>query len=142
MLIEHLLASLSAERSVAPPAIGPDARERLARYDWPGNIRELRNVIDRMVILHNGRRIGIEDLPPKLRGDQPSRSHPLPFTADLPAEGLDLRRELARIEEHLIRQALLATHGNKNQAAQLLGLKRTTLVEKLKKQPLAAAVGA
>jgi DNA-binding NtrC family response regulator len=141
-LLEHLLATLSSERGVTPPTILPDARERLLSYDWPGNIRELRNVVDRMVILLAGRRVGAAQLPKKLQARRATRRDNGSFDVQLPPDGLDLRSELARLEERLIRQALLATSGNKNQAAQLLGLKRTTLVEKLKKQPQACAVGA
>ncbi len=143
-LLEHLLATLSSKRGVAPPTVLPDARERLLAYDWPGNIRELRNIVDRMVILFAGRRVGARQLPPKLRARRDARRDQGGLEMQLPPDGLDLRRELQRLEEQLIRQALLATSGNKNQAAQLLGLKRTTLVEKLKKQPqaFAAAMGA
>ena len=137
-LIEHLLATLSAERGVTPPALTPEAREALCSYDWPGNIRELRNIIDRLVILHSGRRLAKSDLPPKIQRPAP-RAASGSLDMELPSDGMDLRAELARLEESLIRQALLATAGNKNQAAQLLGLKRTTLVEKLRK-PLAMAV--
>lgn len=138
LLIDHLLASLSAKRNVPAPNISTEARQLLCAYNWPGNIRELKNIIDRLVILHSGQDVTNKDLPKKIRGESFIEVSAAKDSMSLPENGLNLKAELAKMEESLIRQALIATSGNKNKAAQLLGLKRTTLVEKLKKSQIAA----
>ena len=98
--------------------------------DWPGNVRQLENVMERTLALSGGRRrIEVEDLPPELR-DEPS---PAAIIPSLGPEGVDLARLVSAIERHLIDQALTRTAGNRGAAARLLGLKRTTLVEKLRR---------
>ena len=106
----------------------------LKSHDWPGNIRTLENAIERAVLLSDGPEIRADDLPPKVRrAAQQTRagvSRPLPDT------GIDLRQAVQEYENDMIRQALDRTGGNKNRAAQLLGLNRTTLVEMLKRKGL------
>jgi two-component system response regulator AtoC len=111
--------------------LSQEAQQALMAFDWPGNVRHLENVIERAYSLSPGRaQIEIGDLPEDVRRAQ------LPRPADeleLPEAGTDLDDELSRYEYSRIRQALIRTHGNKRQAAELLGLKRTTLIEKLKR---------
>jgi DNA-binding NtrC family response regulator len=139
-LLTHFLESLSTQRNVTPPQLDEEVTELLLSYDWPGNIRQLRNIVERLVILRHGQKVRKSDLPPtlkKAKTAKPSAASQLGSEMALPKSGIDLRQELQRIEDQLIRQALSATSGNKNQAARMLGLKRTTLVEKLRKNPVA-----
>jgi sigma-54 specific flagellar transcriptional regulator A len=105
-------------------------------YAWPGNVRELQNLVERLSILCPGRRIEREDLPQAI-GERRRRAAQSPETF-IPSDGLDLREHLGSIEKHLIRTALDQTDGTVAHAARLLGLRRTTLVEKLRKYDLQA----
>jgi two-component system response regulator AtoC len=108
-----------------------EAQQALMAYEWPGNVRQLENVMERAFALSPGRnQIRSGDLPPEF--------HQLPASIDpgdyaLPADGLDLDITVSRFEHALIQRALDRTNGNKRQAADLLKLKRTTLIEKLKR---------
>lgn len=109
-----------------------DAFECLCHYDWPGNVRELENLIERLIILKGGNIIELCDLPNQFTINSKANSH-YKNENILPNEGVDLKNYLFKIETSLIKQALEKTQGNKNKAAKLLGLNRTTLIEKLKK---------
>ena len=111
--------------------ISQGAMRLMMAYAWPGNVRQLENAIERAVALSSGRReIDVDDLPPEIQ-DVP-RATPAPFV-EFPDEGLDLPSYLQSIERDLIRRSLQRTGGNRNKAAELLRIKRTTLVEKLKR---------
>lgn len=113
-----------------PVVVSQDAMRRLMAFNWPGNVRQLENVIERALALGGGRsRIEVEDLPPDLR----DQSGPLAGGPALGAEGVDLPELVAALERDLIHQALERCKGNRGAASRLLGLKRTTLVEKLKR---------
>jgi DNA-binding NtrC family response regulator len=117
--------------------VAQDAMRRLMAYAWPGNVRQLENAIERAVAISAGRpQIDVADLPVEI---QQAEQPPLPSTFDLPDEGLDLAALVAQIERELIERSLERTGGNKGQAAKLLHLKRTTLVEKLKRHGQRAA---
>ncbi len=105
-------------------------------YHWPGNVRELENLIERLVILGDGGEIGLEDLPREVTAVGGARSGPQVTAPELSAAGLSLRDVVDSFESDLILQALEKSHWNKNQASKLLGLNRTTLVEKIKKKGL------
>jgi sigma-54 specific flagellar transcriptional regulator A len=125
----------------------------LRSYAWPGNVRELTNLVERLAVLHPGGLVRVHDLPARYRGDivaapsealaapapepQPGAGKPSPDAEPvanaLPDEGIDLRDHMASIELALINEALARTQGVVAHAAQLLGLRRTTLVEKLRK---------
>jgi sigma-54 specific flagellar transcriptional regulator A len=129
----------------------------LAAYPWSGNIRELSNLIERLSIVRAGQTVEIADLPPKYQPPQdwecmfPMPEAPLsdadalallesrvsaseaPDPCALPEQGLDLREHLLSIERTLVRQALSRANGTVAQAARLLNLRRTTLVERLRK---------
>ncbi len=106
-------------------------------HDWPGNIRELENAVERSVLLAIGPEIGAQDIPANIRTGQRAGAETT-AAAELPELGIDLREAVEEYENRLIRQALARTGGNKNRAAQLLGLNRTTLVEMVKRKRIAA----
>jgi len=108
----------------------PEALEAMLEHDWPGNIRELENVIQRAVLLAPGPVIQREDIPANLQGPRSTGAMP----AQLPDEGINLREVIEEFESSLVRQALERTKWNKNQAAKLLGMNRTTLVEMVKRK--------
>jgi transcriptional regulator with PAS, ATPase and Fis domain len=100
-------------------------------YSWPGNVRQLENAIERALAMIGSRtQIEVADLPADLQTTIDDKAQP---ALDLPAGGLDLPGVIAQIEKDLIGRALSRTDQNKGAAARLLGLKRTTLVEKLKR---------
>ena len=112
-----------------------EAMTLLESYRWPGNVRELENVVERCVLLGAGPLIAARDIPFATRTqDGSSLGSSL---AALPDAGIDLRAAVEEFESNLVRQALARTNGNKNRAAQLLGLNRTTLVEMVKRKQLA-----
>jgi DNA-binding NtrC family response regulator len=124
-----------AERMERQDLIGftEEALAVLKAHDWPGNIRTLENAVERAVLLCEGPVIRPDDLPPKLRR---AAQEPRGTLRPLPDTGIDLRLAVQEYENDMIRQALDRTRGNKNRAAQLLGLNRTTLVEMLKRKRL------
>jgi sigma-54 dependent transcriptional regulator, flagellar regulatory protein len=116
------------------------ALDCLRNYRWPGNVRELQNLVERLSILCPGRCVEREDLPATV-GERRRARAPAEIPADvtaIPSGGLDLREHLGSIEKQLIRTALDLTDGTVAHAARLLKLRRTTLVEKLRKYELQA----
>ncbi|MBS0373524.1 MAG: sigma-54-dependent Fis family transcriptional regulator [Proteobacteria bacterium] len=135
-LAEQLLARI--ERVTGSRIeLGACALEALAGYAWPGNVRELSNLLERLVILNAGRRVGAGDLPERYRPAGATGAR-LAGPASLPDQGFDLRDHLTQLEQRYIREALVRADGTIAGAARLLGMQRTTLVEKLKKYRLAA----
>jgi len=123
----------------------PAALEALAGYPWPGNVRELSNVLERLVILHADGTVDAADLPERYRPTLPNLARlPVGATrgeaAEALPEGFDLREHLTRVERRYIEEALSRADGTVAGAARLLGLQRTTLVEKLRKHRLEARV--
>jgi DNA-binding NtrC family response regulator len=135
-LAEHFLARANDRHRRRVTAFDPQALGALRSYPWPGNIRELENVVERLVIVKGTGTIGFSDLPGSIRTprDTTPMGTPLP---ELPKDGTDLRAMLEAVEDRMIGEALERTGGNKNRAAELLGLNRTTLVEKLRRKRLA-----
>jgi DNA-binding NtrC family response regulator len=139
LLVQHFLSRFQAERSAAgdrlssePLTVSQECMRRLMAYAWPGNVRQLENAIERAVAFAAGRaQIDVGDLPTEI---QQAEERAAPASAvTLPEGGVDLDAYMARIERELIERSLERTGGNKGQAARLLSLKRTTLVEKLKR---------
>jgi sigma-54 specific flagellar transcriptional regulator A len=141
LLANHFLRAAAA-RAGRSDIVGftPEALDRIAAYDWPGNVRSLENAVERAVLLAVGPRVEVGDLPPRIveSGSSTSRLRAAEPACSLPESGIDLRSAVEEYENRLIRQALERTGWNKNHAAQLLGLKRTTLVEMLKRKRLVA----
>jgi len=136
LLVHHFVEKCNREKSRSIEGIRPDALSVLQRYPWPGNIRELENLIERIAVLKGTGWIEVADFPEKTRqaGTIPSSGIPV-----LGESGLDIKNATEDFENALIRQALRISEGNKNRAATLLGLKRTTFVEMLKRKNLEAA---
>jgi DNA-binding NtrC family response regulator len=112
-------------------SVSQQAMRCLMSYSWPGNVRQLENAIERAVALSGGRtQIETADLTPDI---QQASSATASTDLNLPEEGIDFDGFVSGIERQLIRRALEKTGGNKGQASRLLNLKRTTLVEKLKR---------
>jgi two-component system, NtrC family, response regulator AtoC len=135
LLVQHFLDKYRAADPAggqvrAPITVAQDAIRRLMAYSWPGNVRQLENAIERAVAISAGRpQIDAADLPVEIQQAAPA----LPSTVSLPEDGLDLDVFIAHVERELIERSLERTGGNKGRAAKLLNLKRTTLVEKLKR---------
>jgi two-component system, NtrC family, response regulator AtoC len=132
LLVRHFLDTFraSAERAV-PLTVSQEAMRRLMAFHWPGNVRQLENAIERAVAFSAGRtQIDLTDLPGDIQQAQEPVVAP---SVVLPDGGLDLGGLIGTIERELIQRSLERTGGNKGQAAKLLNLKRTTLVEKLKR---------
>src|SRR6187549_3242229 len=136
LLVQHFLDKFRADgiaagQSRPPLTVAQDAMRRLMAYAWPGNVRQLENAIERAVAISAGRpQIDVADLPVEI---QQAQEPALPSTVSLPEDGLDLEAFVAHVERELIERSLERTGGNKGRAAKLLNLKRTTLVEKLKR---------
>jgi len=132
LLVKHFLDRLVADNpETRPKTISQDAMRRLMAFQWPGNVRQLENAIERAVAMSAGRgQIDVTDLPMEVQQAQESV---LASPVTLPEEGIDLDAFVANVERELIQRSLERTGGNKGAAAKLLNLKRTTLVEKLKR---------
>jgi transcriptional regulator with PAS, ATPase and Fis domain len=128
LLVQTFIKKFAGERDIT---VAQDAMRRLMAYAWPGNVRQLENAIERAIAMSGSRtQVDVGDLPADLQGTGESAAKP---ALDLPAEGVDLPALIAQIEKDMIGRALARTEQNKGAAARLLGLKRTTLVEKLKR---------
>jgi len=159
VLAEHFMRRFCERKGRRCLALAPDTRKVLAAYSWPGNVRELENFMERLSILADDDVVPPADLPRKILdevGDivslpEPTPPDPLPVVAgavsggmpagfswptitDLRDKGLNLKDFLDTVEERLLDEALTMAEGVKNQAAEILGIKRTTLIEKLKKK--------
>ena len=127
LLVEHFLQSFSRQYRVSPKRVTAEALERLTAYDWPGNIRELQNLIERAFALSTSETITLEDLPPAVAGWVSPRA------------STDDGRELPTLgdaERRLIAAALRRSGGNKKEAARLLGIDRQRLYRKIEKYGL------
>ncbi|MGF1699359.1 sigma-54 dependent transcriptional regulator [Photobacterium makurazakiensis] len=163
LLLQELLARMEAE-GAKPVHFTPRAITSLMDHDWPGNIRELANLVERLIILYPNEMVDVSHLPMKYRySDLPdfqpednflsvedqeraaladmfasnnADANELADMNDLPPEGLNLKEMLAELEIEMIRQALEAQSGVVARAADMLGMRRTTLVEKMRKYGL------
>ena len=133
LLAQHFLDKYTAGSGADKPAptMSQEAMRRLMAYHWPGNVRQLENAVERAVAFSAGRsHVDVADLPAEV---QLVPDSVVPASVTLPEEGLDLGAYIGNIERELIQLSLERTNGNKGQAARLLNLNRTTLVEKLKR---------
>jgi transcriptional regulator with PAS, ATPase and Fis domain len=133
LLAQHFLDRLARESTPPRPRVtlSQDAQQALMGFAWPGNVRQLENVMERTFTLSPGRtQLTASDLPEEIR--QP-RAASKPEDIVIPEGGLEMEQLVADYEFALIRRALDQAGGNKRLAADLLHLKRTTLIEKLKR---------
>jgi len=150
LLAEHFLSGHCNTKDRKRLTISEKAKEMLLTYSWPGNVRELENFMERLSILCEGSEVQPEDLPGKIFediGEQPLKKvvdfappRPVGFAwptlRDMEAQDLKLKEFMEAIEGRLLDEALEMSEGIKNKAAELVGIKRTTLIEKLKKRGL------
>ncbi len=129
-LINHFLSLFSSNYSLVAPKFSKQTIKVLREYSWPGNIRELRNLCERMCILLSGQSIEPENLPHEFTACQPAPSESVFI---LPERGIDLDE----LEADMIHQALARTDGNRSKSARLLGLSRDTLLYRIKKHGIA-----
>ncbi len=142
-LVEDLILRNAAEGR-GEMRLTPEALTTLAEYPWPGNIRELSNLVERLAILHPSGMVDVADLPAKYRGGRlgqvvsGNRETPIATVESIhvPDGGMNLKEHLVSVELKLIRDALAKADGTVAGAARLLNLRRTTLVEKLRKYQL------
>jgi transcriptional regulator with PAS, ATPase and Fis domain len=146
LLVAGVLSQLAA-KGLNEVTVTPAAMEVLERYSWPGNVRELRNVLEQMVVLGNAEHvIDVPQLPAHLVTAREVRDDGISMPWQFGAAGIDFYREMEAIEDRIIAQALRLSGGNKKEAARLLRVNRTTLLEKLKRKraqgsPLAMLLG-
>lgn len=126
-----LLALDRAARVLGRDAVGiePSAQKALQSYEWPGNLRELGSVVERAVARCRGSRVHVDDLPASVTGVRTSTQH---------TEGHPLHGRYDTVERRLLQYALERSGGNKSEAARMLGLKRTTFLDKLRRHRLEA----
>ena len=137
-LVKHFLQRLNRAKQTTATGCSPEAMTRLMEHHWPGNIRELENMIERLAVLSHSETIEVSDLPERLQrrpvsADQ-NEAHVIAFSD----QGVNLSREIEELENRLIAGALRQANGITSKAAQLLQVNRTTLVEKMKRKGFAA----
>ena len=133
LLVQRFINKLGQEQEPARAniRISQEAMRRIMAFDWPGNIRQLENTIERILVLTPGQsQIDISDLPLEL---QETNRVTTSSSVSLPESGIDLQNYLRNLERSLICLALERTGGNQNKAAELLNIKRTTFIEKTKR---------
>jgi len=138
LLVDHFIEKYAKAGTGEMKRVTQPAMDMLVGYGWPGNVRELENQIERLVVLKKEDTIDVTDLPEKVSGVSSSSSHLRSGSddMDIPENGISFKRAVSDFESKLIMGALKKTGGNKNKAASLLKLNRTTLVEKIKKKSL------
>ena len=130
LLLAHYLQKFAKENGVTAPRLSPAAVTILCDYAWPGNIRELRNAAENLVVLHPGKEIQPNDLDSRLRQTAAASAAPLPSSLN-PAHMLDRGEN----EKRLLKEALAQAQGNRTKAAELMGISRRTLHRKLVQWP-------
>ena len=136
LLIQHFIERFNRLKGRKLTRFTDRAIQALTAYPWPGNVRELENLVERMAILNTSGEIDLEQLPERFTGLTPAVALASPATIDIPDEGIDFNALVDEFECALIAKALEKAGGIKNKAASLLNIKRTTLVEKMKKKGL------
>ena len=133
LLIRHFLNLHGRRKGKAMVQVDPTAMTVLEKYHWPGNVREVENLIERLVVLSENGTIRADDLPDYVIHNSVPQ-HGSATRVTLPEQGVDLDSVLERIENGFIEQALQRSRGNKTIAAELLKLNRTTFIERLRKK--------
>jgi DNA-binding NtrC family response regulator len=124
-IFDHYVAKFSRENRKAVKAIEPAVYHRLLNYNWPGNIRELRNVAERMLVLLKGETITVNDLPHDIRGEGTDEA------LNSLKVNISNGGTISELEKEAIRQKLAETEGNKTNTAKALGISRRTLYRKI-----------
>ena len=132
IFVDHFLQRFATDLGRARPRVVPEAMALLLSYDWPGNLRELANVLERAATLVEGDEVRPDLLPTALRGAGTAAAAPS-VSAELPPEGLDLEAHLDAIERRLLEQALARSGGVKTDAARVLSLSFRSLRYRLAK---------
>ena len=132
-LVSHFFEQFGRKMDSPPAKVSESAMKILTNYSWPGNVRELKNLIERLVVLHEGETILPEDLPEKLRIENERVAQ---RKLDAQGGGISFNTAVNEFEKALIISALEKTNWVKNRAANFLKIKRTTLVEKIKRYNL------
>lgn len=130
LLLNHFLDHFAEENGFSPPELEPDAVKTLLEYSWPGNIRELRNFCENLVVLKRGAKITQYDLDPRFVVGE--------IISEIKSDSIDPTNKGLSIEENekrLLRNALLQAGGNKTKAAEMMGISRRTLHRKLSRWP-------
>jgi transcriptional regulator with PAS, ATPase and Fis domain len=127
-LIDHFLKRYSAEMGEEPRSVGPEARDLLLKYDYPGNVRELENIIERAVVIARGSMISNRDLPFSKDQITHNKNDGKTFRT--------LRESVEELERNMIRQAMEETSNHQTKAADLLGISERMMRYKLKKYGL------
>jgi DNA-binding NtrC family response regulator len=135
LLARHFLLKSCKEMNRPLMSISPAAMQALEAYDWPGNVREMENVIERSVALTDGEIIEKSDLPAGIGGND-DETLPGQLCPRVTEDGVDMVHTIEAIERRMIAEALELSDGVKARAANLLGINRTTLVEKIKRHAL------
>jgi transcriptional regulator with GAF, ATPase, and Fis domain len=132
-LTDHFVEKICRMEDLPMKHVAPEAHRKLSAYRWPGNVRQLENAVEMAVALSGARlQLTAEDFPlPAMPASAVPADAAAPVVA-LPDSGLDYERTLALIERSILEQALQKTGGNKKAAAEMLGLKRTTLSAKVR----------
>ncbi len=148
LLVEHFLAKFNERLKKQVTGVEPEARDILSAYGWPGNIRELENVMERSVLFCDAQKLRVEDLPGELRGNAGSVAPP---TSDASGSDIPLSAEgglkehvkvaMSRLERDLVSRALKQTSGNVTHAARLLKISRKGLQLKMKELGLREGLG-
>jgi DNA-binding NtrC family response regulator len=139
LLVEYFLSRLHARLPGRHWTVSQAAMVSLWSYDWPGNVRELENMIERLVIMCEGEVIDADLLPPAMVATTRASENHVPAT--LAEGGVNLNAIVRELEGRMINEALRQTGGNKQAAARLLGLKRTTFSAKLRRCGVIAPAG-
>ncbi len=127
LLAEHFLKNASERLGKPAPALSREAMESLIEYNWPGNIRELENVIERAIVLAEGDRVTPDELPPAVKSAAEE-----PCTPVMNDDEMSIKKAGRTLEEKLIRKALEQTGGNRTQAAKMLEISHRALLYKIK----------
>jgi DNA-binding NtrC family response regulator len=136
LLAHYFLNKLNYEKGTQVQGIAEDAMQMLIQHNWPGNVRELANLLERIIVLKGEGQIQAIDLPPKMRISGDALAEKKLIVPVMANEGICLNTAVSEFEKSLIYQSLEKANWVKNKAAKLLQVKRTTLVEKIKRYDL------
>jgi DNA-binding NtrC family response regulator len=133
LLAQFFNEKICRQEDIPLKRIAPETMDRLSRYHWPGNVRQLENAVEMAIALSGAREVlAPADFPLPVTEPKPTATASARPYILVPDEGLDFEATVGRIELGILEQALRMTNGNKKLAAELLRLKRTTLTAKLK----------